>query len=142
MVEWCVEGIIVCLLDEQDGLSWVLLEKVVFYIVFNMNFDGSVCGYLCINVVGVNFNCEWKIFMFECSFEVYYVLNVMYEVGVDMYLDLYGDEVLLYNFVVGSEGILVYNDKFKVLENQFKDVLLMVMFEFQDEFGYVKDEFG
>lgn len=49
----------------------------MFYIVLNMNLDGSVCGYLRINVVGINFNCEWVEFMKEKSFEVFYVFNVM-----------------------------------------------------------------
>lgn len=54
----------------------------------------------------------------------------MSEIGVDMYFDLYGDEVLLYNFVVGSEGNFSYNDIIKMFENMFKDVLLNVMLEF------------
>lgn len=37
-----------------------------------------------------------------------------------MYFDLYGDEVLLYNFVVGMEGNLSYNFEIEVLENIFK----------------------
>lgn len=59
MVEWYVEGLFYKLFDDEDLYVVVLLFKVVFYIVLNMNFDGSVCGYLCINVKGVNLNCEW-----------------------------------------------------------------------------------
>lgn len=142
MAEWCAEGIIARLLDEQDGLSRALLEKAVFYIVPNMNPDGSARGHLRTNAVGANLNREWKTPTLERSPEVYYVLNAMHEVGVDMYLDLHGDEALPYNFVAGSEGIPAYNDKLKALENQFKDALLMATPEFQDEFGYAKDEPG
>jgi murein tripeptide amidase MpaA len=142
MAEWCAEGIIARLLDEQDGLSRALLEKAVFYIVPNMNPDGSARGHLRTNAVGANLNREWKTPTLERSPEVYYVLNAMHEVGVDMYLDLHGDEALPYNFVAGSEGIPVYNDRLKALENQFKDALLMATPEFQDEFGYAKDEPG
>ncbi|MDY6928606.1 MAG: M14-type cytosolic carboxypeptidase [Pseudomonadota bacterium] len=142
MAQWCAEGIIARLLDEQDGLSRALLEKAVFYIVPNMNPDGSARGHLRTNAVGANLNREWKTPTPERSPEVYYVLNAMHEVGVDMYLDLHGDEALPYNFVAGSEGIPVYNDKLKALENQFKDALLMATPEFQDEFGYAKDEPG
>jgi murein tripeptide amidase MpaA len=142
MAEWCAEGIIARLLDEQDGLSRALLEKAVFYIVPNMNPDGSARGHLRTNAVGANLNREWKTPTLERSPEVYYVLDAMYEVGVDMYLDLHGDEALPYNFVAGSEGIPVYNNRLKALENQFKDALLMATPEFQDEFGYAKDEPG
>ena len=142
MAEWCAEGIIARLLDEQDGLSRALLEKAVFYIVPNMNPDGSARGHLRTNAVGANLNREWKTPTLERSPEVYYVLNAMHDVGVDMYLDLHGDEALPYNFVAGSEGIPAYNDKLKALENQFKDALLMATPEFQDEFGYAKDEPG
>lgn len=142
MAEWCAEGIIARLLDEQDGLSRALLEKAVFYIVPNMNPDGSARGHLRTNAVGANLNREWKTPTLERSPEVYYVLNAMHEAGVDMYLDLHGDEALPYNFVAGSEGIPAYNDKLKALENQFKDALLMATPEFQDEFGYAKDEPG
>ncbi|WP_296044369.1 M14-type cytosolic carboxypeptidase [uncultured Alteromonas sp.] len=142
MAEWCAEGIIGRLLDEQDGISRALLEKAVFYIVPNMNPDGSARGHLRTNAVGANLNREWKTPSLERSPEVYYVLNAMHEVGVDMYLDLHGDEALPYNFVAGSEGIPAYSDKLKALENQFKDALLMATPEFQDEFGYAKDEPG
>ena len=142
MAEWCAEGIIARLLDEQDGLSRALLEKAVFYIVPNMNPDGSARGHLRTNAVGANLNREWKTPTLERSPEVYYVLNAMHEVGVDMYLDLHGDEALPYNFVAGSEGIPVYNNRLKALENQFKDALLMATPEFQDEFGYAKDDPG
>ena len=142
MAEWCAEGIIARLLDEQDGLSRALLEKAVFYIVPNMNPDGSARGHLRTNAVGANLNREWKTPTLERRPEVYYVLNAMHEVGVDMYLDLHGDEALPYNFVAGSEGIPVYNNRLKALENQFKDALLMATPEFQDEFGYAKDEPG
>ena len=140
MAQWCAEGIIARLLDEQDGLSRALLEKAVFYIVPNMNPDGSARGHLRTNAVGANLNREWKTPTPERSPEVYCVLNAMHEVGVDMYLDLHGDEALPYNFVAGSEGIPAYNDKLKALENQFKDALLMATPEFQDEFGYAKDK--
>ena len=44
----------------------------------------------------------------------------MSEIGVDMYLDLHGDEALPYNFVAGSEGNPSYNDTIKMLEKSFK----------------------
>ena len=142
MAEWCAEGIIYRLLDEQDGLARQLLDNAVFYIVPNMNPDGSARGHLRTNAVGTNLNREWATPSQEKSPEVLYVLNAMSEIGVDMYLDLHGDEALPYNFVAGSEGNPSYNDTIKMLENTFKDALLNATPEFQDEFGYDKDEPG
>lgn len=142
MAQWCAEGIVARLLDEQDGVSRALLDKAVFYIVPNMNPDGSARGHLRTNAVGANLNREWQTPSLERSPEVYFVLNAMHEVGVDMYLDLHGDEALPYNFVAGSEGIPAYCEHLQTLETQFKDALLMATPEFQDEFGYPKDAPG
>ncbi|GGF55887.1 M14 family metallopeptidase [Alteromonas lipolytica] len=142
MAEWCAEGIIGRLLDEQDGIARSLLDKAVFYIVPNMNPDGSARGHLRTNAVGTNLNREWETPSLQASPEVYYVLNAMHEVGVDMYLDLHGDEALPYNFVAGSEGIPAYSERLEQLESQFKQALLMATPEFQDEFGYAKDAPG
>lgn len=142
MAEWCAEGLIMRLLDDQDGLARSLLEKAVFYVVPNMNPDGSVRGHLRTNAVGANLNREWGNPTLERSPEVYHVLNAMRETGVDMYLDLHGDEALPYNFVAGSEGIPSYDDKMKHLEDTFKQTLVNTTPEFQTEHGYPQDEPG
>lgn len=142
MAQWCAEGLLYRLLDEEDGLSRQLLEQAVFYIIPNMNPDGSARGHLRTNAVGTNLNREWASPSADKSPEVLYVLNAMDEIGVDMYLDLHGDEALSYNFVAGSEGIPAYSDKLKELEDTFKQALLTVTPEFQDEFGYDKDKPG
>ena len=142
MAEWCAEGIIYRLLDEQDGLARQLLDNAVFYIVPNMNPDGGARGHLRTNAVGTNLNREWATPSAEKSPEVLYVLNAMEETGVDMYLDLHGDEALPYNFVAGGEGNPRYHDENKEFENTFKTALLNATPEFQDEFGYDKDAPG
>ena len=142
MAEWCAEGLITRLLDDQDGLARALLDNAVFYVVPNMNPDGSVRGHLRTNAVGANLNREWETPTLERSPEVYYVLNEMRATGVDMYLDLHGDEALPYNFVAGSEGIPSYDDKMEHLENTFKQALLNTTPEFQTTYGYPKDEPG
>ena len=74
--------------------------------------------------------------------EVYYVRERMLETGVDMMLDIHGDEAIPYNFVAGSEGIPSYSKALQALETHFKQALLTITPEFQDEFGYDKDEPG
>jgi murein tripeptide amidase MpaA len=142
MAEWFVEGLLHKLLDDEDPHAAALLSKAVFYVVPNMNPDGSVRGHLRTNAVGVNLNREWAESSLEKSPEVFHVLNKMHETGLDMYLDIHGDEALPYNFVAGSEGIPSYDARLESLENDFKAALLTITPEFQDEFGYPKDAPG
>ncbi|WP_416308313.1 M14-type cytosolic carboxypeptidase [Neptunicella sp. SCSIO 80796] len=142
MAEWLIEGLLERLLDEDDGVARSLLDKAVLYIVPNMNPDGSVRGHLRTNANGANLNREWATPTAENSPEVLHVLNKMQQTGVDMFLDVHGDEALPYNFVAGSEGIPAYNARIAALENSFKQAFLMATPEFQDEVGYPKDEPG
>ena len=59
MAEWLVEGLLYSLLDSDNAIAKLLLEKANFYIVPNMNPDGSVRGHLRTNAVGTNLNREW-----------------------------------------------------------------------------------
>ena len=142
MAEWFIEGLLHRLLDEDDPVSRKLLEKVTFYIVPNMNPDGSVRGNLRTNASGANLNREWQEPTMKKSPEVFLVREHMHKTGVDMFLDIHGDEALPYNFVAGCEGIPGYDDRHHQLEEQFKAALLAVSPDFQDEFGYPKDEPG
>jgi murein tripeptide amidase MpaA len=142
MAEWLVEGMVRRLLDEDDGVAKSLLEHNTFYVIPNMNPDGSARGHLRTNAVGTNLNREWETPSLEKSPEVYHTLKAMDEIGVDMFLDIHGDEALPYNFVAGCEGNPNYNTKLEELENTFKQALLMATPEFQDVFGYDKDEPG
>ncbi|MFC0048730.1 M14 family metallopeptidase [Rheinheimera tilapiae] len=142
MAEWFVEGLLDRLLDQDDGVARQLLSKAVFYVVPNMNPDGSVRGHLRTNAVGVNLNREWQTSTMEKSPEVYLVRQKMLETGVDMFLDIHGDENLPYNFVAGAEGVPSYNAKMAQLETLFKQTLLAVTPEFQTEYGYDLDAPG
>lgn len=142
MAEWLIEGLLQRLLDDEDGVARQLLSKAVFYVVPNMNPDGSVRGHLRTNAKGVNLNREWAAPSMENSPEVYLVREQMVASGVDLYLDVHGDENLPYNFVAGSEGIPSYNARIARLETEFKNALLRVSPEFQTTFGYPTDAPG
>ncbi|ATC95151.1 M14 family metallopeptidase [Pseudoalteromonas tunicata] len=142
MAEWFVEGLLHKLLDDEDAHAAALLNKAVFYVVPNMNPDGSVRGHLRTNAAGRNLNREWQTPCETNSPEVFYVRQKMLEVGLDMCLDIHGDEALPYNFVAGCEGIPSYDERHKDLEDSFKAALLTITPEFQDVFGYEKDEPG
>ncbi len=142
MAEWFIEGFIDRLLDEDDGAARALLNKAVFYIVPNMNPDGSVRGHLRTNACGANLNREWQTPTMERSPEVYLVRELMNKTGVDLFLDIHGDEALPYNFVAGCEGNPSYSDRNKTLEDKFKQFLIAITPEFQDDEGYDKDAPG
>ncbi|MFW8589985.1 M14 family metallopeptidase [Glaciecola sp. 2405UD65-10] len=142
MAEWLVEGLLKRLLDDTDGVARALLDSCIFYVVPNMNPDGGVRGHLRTNAVGVNLNREWQSPSLEKSPEVFHVLNKMQSTGVDAFFDIHGDEALPYNFVAGSEGNPNYDERIAMLENTFKDSLMATTPEFQDQFGYDKDEPG
>lgn len=142
MAEWFIEGLLGRLLDDEDGAVRKLLQNNVFYVVPNMNPDGSVRGHLRTNAAGVNLNREWEKPSLEQSPEVYHVLRAMDQTGVDMYLDIHGDENLPYNFVAGAEGVPSFSEQMDALGNRFKAALVAITPEFQTEFGYDVDAPG
>ena len=142
MAEWFVEGLLGRLLDSQDPTARTLLDSATFYIVPNMNPDVSALGNLRTNAAGANLNREWETPSIEKSPEVYYVREKMQEIGVDLYLDIHGDEAIPYVFVAGTEGVPSYNERIQGLENAFKQALLNASPDFQTEYGYDVDQFG
>ncbi|MFT4926669.1 MAG: murein tripeptide amidase MpaA [Phenylobacterium sp.] len=142
MAEWFIEGMMTRLLDDEDGTAKALLNQAVFYIVPNMNPDGSARGHLRTNAVGANLNREWLEPTMERSPEVFLVREKMLEIGVDMFLDAHGDEAIPYNFLAGSEGTPSYSERIATLETNFKNAYAVITPEFQDEHGYGKDKPG
>ena len=142
MAEWLVEGLLNSLLDEDNPTAKLLLEKANFYIVPNMNPDGSVRGHLRTNAVGTNLNREWANPSLEKSPEVFHVINKMQETGVDLFYDVHGDEALPYVFLAGSQGTPSYNDRLAHLRDKFSEVLTLASADFQSEFGYDIDAPG
>lgn len=139
MAEWFIEGLLSRLLDHQDPTARALLNQATFYIVPNMNPDGSFLGNLRTNAAGANLNREWQNPTVERSPEVYFVREKMHETGVDLFLDVHGDESIPYIFVAGTEGVPSYNSRIADLETQFKAALKNASPDFQDEHGYEKD---
>lgn len=142
MAEWCAEGVIQSLLDEDNATSQTLLKDYVFYIVPNMNPDGAIAGNLRSNAAGENLNREWLEPTIEKSPEVYYVRQKILETGADAFIDIHGDEAIPYVFIAASEGVPSYNDKMAKLESDFLTHLTAVNPDFQTQYGYPKDEPG
>lgn len=142
MAEWFVEGFLSRLLDEHDPISKKLLQKAVFYVVPNVNPDGSVLGNLRTNAAGENLNRAWANPDVEKSPEVYHILKTMELTGVDLNLDIHGDETLPYTFVSSIEGIPSYGKKLKMLDEKFSASWERITPDFQTQHGYPKNEAG
>ncbi|NNE84668.1 MAG: carboxypeptidase family protein [Alphaproteobacteria bacterium] len=136
MAEWWMEGFLDRLLDPDDAGAKAILDKAVFYLVPNMNPDGSRRGHLRTNAAGANLNREWAEPTLEKSPEVFLVRSRMHETGVDICLDVHGDEALPYNFLAGMMGIPSLSDRQKALQADFDQALLAASPEFQTEQGY------
>jgi len=142
MASWWMEGFVHRLLDEDDALSRQLLSKAVFYIVPNMNPDGSYRGHLRTNATGANLNREWLEPTMEKSPEVFLLRQQMQNIGVDFCLDVHGDEALPYNFIAGAEGTPGWNDNLATLTANFGRAMMKANPDFQMTHGYPVDAPG
>ena len=136
MAEWFVEGMLDALLDPAHPFGRQLLKESVFYVVPNMNPDGSVRGNLRTNAAGANLNREWLNPSMERSPEVFLVRQKMHEVGVDLCLDVHGDEGLPYVFVAGSESLPNFTAEQAAAQKRFSDDFMIASPDFQDVHGY------
>ena len=142
MAEWLAEGFLMRLLDFQDSLSRSLLDMATVFVVPNMNPDGSYRGNLRTNAAGANLNREWLNPTMEKSPEVFLVREKMLATGVDIFLDIHGDESIPYVFVSDTESVPNYSPAIAELENVFKTSFQAACPDFQDEFGYPKAAIG
>jgi murein tripeptide amidase MpaA len=105
MAEWFVEGMLDALLNPAHPFGRQLLQESVFYVVPNMNPDGSARGNLRTNAAGATLNREWLNPTMERSPEVFLVKQKIIDTGCDLFLDVHGNEGLPYVFVAGSEAL-------------------------------------
>lgn len=142
MAEWAAEGLLTRLLDETDPVARDLLDRAVFHVVPNMNPDGSFRGHLRTNAKGINLNREWDKASQANSPEVFAVLEEMKKTGVDLFLDMHGDEALPYNFIAGAEGVPSFTEEDARLLNAYKEALASINPDFQTRHGYPVDKPG
>ncbi len=104
MAEWFMEGLIERLQRPDDTEMQRLLEKADLYLVPNMNPDGAFHGNLRTNAAGQDLNRAWLEPSAERSPEVWFVQQEMKRHGVDLFLDIHGDEEIPHVFAAGCEG--------------------------------------
>lgn len=142
MAEWFIEGFLERLLDPNDPVSKKILEEAFFYVVPNMNIDGSIAGNLRSSASGANLNREWQKPTKKMSPEVFYVRKKMDETGMNLMLDVHGDEELPYNFVAAAEGIPGYSEYLAKMEKKFIDHWMDTCPDFQDTHKYPLEKPG
>jgi murein tripeptide amidase MpaA len=142
MTEWWMEGWLDRLLDHDDATSRALRGIADIHVVPNMNPDGSVLGHLRTNAKGINLNREWSSPSIELSPEVYFVRQKMHDTGIDIALDVHGDEALPYNFIAGTEGIANWTPERDAQLVAFKQTWAAINPDFQYAHGYPKNTKG
>lgn len=136
MAEWWIEGALEMLTDPADPIARALRRAATFHVVPNMNPDGSVRGHLRTNAAGVNLNREWHAPSAERSPEVLGVRAAMDASGVDLALDIHGDEAIPHVFLAGFEGIPALTARQSTLYARYQDALIARTPDFQKARGY------
>jgi murein tripeptide amidase MpaA len=139
MAEWFMEGVIERLEKHDDPVLNKLLASADLYLVPNMNPDGAFHGHLRTNANGQDLNRAWQSASQEISPEVFFVQQQMEKYGVDLFLDIHGDEEIPYVFTAGCEGNPGYTPRIEKLEEHFRSHLKHLTKDFQTKHGYTRD---
>lgn len=142
MAEWFMEGLIERLINPDDPVAKRVLDKVALFLVPNVNIDGSIRGNLRANAAGRNLNRAWADPDPEASPEVFHITRKMMDTGVNMCLDIHGDEGLPYVFATSNCGIPSFTPQLAELEREFGEAWSRVNPDFQTTHGYPRDKAG
>lgn len=142
MAEWFMEGLLERLEQGSDPQMRKLLDYADLYLIPNMNPDGAFHGHLRTNANGQDLNRAWQKTSPQVSPEVFFALEQMSQYGVDLFLDIHGDEEIPYVFTAGCEGNPGYTQRLATLEERFRTHLSALTKDFQTTHGYTRDEPG
>jgi murein tripeptide amidase MpaA len=151
MASYYAEGLLTRLLGlDSNGIVdedvQKLTEMYTFYIVPLMCPDGAVRGHLRTNACGANLNREWATKRFyeapslERSPEVYAVMKKMDDTGVDIFLDIHGDEELPFNFIAGAQKTPKWGKRMESLHGAFVAAYQRANSDMQQRIGYPAPE--
>ena len=142
MAEWFMEGLLERLEQGSDPQMRKLLDYADLYLIPNMNPDGAFHGHLRTNANGQDLNRAWQNTSPQVSPEVFFALEQMSQYGVDLFLDIHGDEEIPYVFTASCEGNPGYTQRLATLEERFRTHLSALTKDFQTTHGYTRDEPG
>ena len=103
MASWWMEGALDRLLDRADPVARALLSAATVHLVPLVNVDGAARGNLRGNAAGLDLNRQWHEPDPARAPEVAAILAAMDAVGVDLSLDVHGDETLPHVFLDGAD---------------------------------------
>ncbi|MFK8330503.1 M14-type cytosolic carboxypeptidase [Pseudomonas sp. BJa5] len=141
MAEWFMEGVI-DRLQHNDPTVQALLQAADLYLIPNMNPDGAIAGHLRTNAAGQDLNRAWQNASTDRSPEVLFAQVQMRQYGVDMFLDVHGDEEIPHVFTAGCEGNPGFTPRLEALEQAFRDNLCKRTRDFQQVHGYPRSAPG
>lgn len=141
MAQWFMEGVI-DRLQAADPQIQALLAVADLYLVPNMNPDGAYHGHLRTNARGRDLNRAWQDSSADYTPEVFFVQQQMDKHGVDLFIDVHGDEEIPYVFTAACEGNPGYTPRIADLERTFRDLLCACTADFQAVHGYALDKPG
>ncbi|PSS47035.1 M14-type cytosolic carboxypeptidase [Pseudomonas sp. BBP2017] len=141
MAEWFMEGVIDRLQDNDPSVQ-ALLQEADLYLIPNMNPDGALHGHLRTNAAGQDLNRAWQSASIDKSPEVLFAQVQMKQHGVDMFLDVHGDEEIPHVFTAGCEGNPGFTARIEALEKTFRDGLCKRTADFQQVHGYPRSAPG
>lgn len=136
MAEWWMEGALEMLTDPADANARRLRQLCRFHIVPNANPDGSCRGHLRTNAVGANLNREWHDPRPDRAPEVLAIRDAMDASGVDLAMDVHGDEAIPHVFIAGFEGIPGWTDALGEGYARYRSILERRTPDFQTRRGY------
>lgn len=136
MASWWMEGALDRLLDPVDPTAQALLTAATVHIVPLVNVDGAARGNLRGNAAGVDLNRQWHSPDPARAPEVAAVLAAMDVAGVDLSLDVHGDETLPHVFVDGADVDPQATASQIAGVERFKSALLAASPAFQTQVGY------
>lgn len=142
MAEWFMEGLIERLKERDDAEMDALLSQADLYLVPNVNPDGTYRGHLRTNAAGKDLNRAWQSANETETPEVFFIQQQMRKVGVDLFLDIHGDEEIPHVFTAACEGNPGYTSRIAQLEERYRQALIDHGAEFQTRFGYPRSEPG
>ncbi len=136
MGSWWMEGAFARLTDPADPVAARLLKAARVHLVPTVNVDGAARGNLRGNAAGLDLNRQWHGPDPEKAPEVAAVLAAMDETGVDLCLDIHGDETIPHVFIDGCDADPMALPAQVAGVQAFKAALLEASPAFQTKVGY------
>jgi murein tripeptide amidase MpaA len=136
MASWWMEGAMGRLLDDVDPVAARLRQAARIHLVPIVNIDGAARGNLRGNAAGIDLNRQWHAPDPVKAPEVAAVLAAMAEGGVDLCLDVHGDETIPHVFIDGCDADPVATPAQIAGVGTFKAALLKASPAFQVAVGY------